>query len=149
MTFNFIKPTLIFSIIGLFIPGFTAILLFGIQMSLYSFGIDCEICWKIIWSLTTITGIALPIYFIQHIKKITSKKIETLKTKLLLFNLIEYICIQSSLGSLFSNTRTLCYESDGQNGLELVFTAWFSLPILITLAFVFNRILKEVMYQNW
>lgn len=74
MVFNFIKPTLIFSIIGLFIPGFTAILLFGIQMSLYSFAIDCEICWKIIWSLTTITVIALPMYFMQHIKKITSKK---------------------------------------------------------------------------
>lgn len=144
MSFNIVKSTLIFSIIGLFIPGFTAIFLFGIQMLLCSFGIECGITWKIIWSLTTITGIILPVYFIRYIKKITSEKLRTLKTKLFLFNLIEYICLQASLGSLFSNAKTLCYESDGQNGLELVFTAWLSLPILIIIAFI----LKQTLQQN-
>jgi hypothetical protein len=141
--FDFLKPTIIFSLIGIFIPGFTAIALIGTQMLLSSGGIECSISWKIIWSLTTIIGIGLPIIFIKHIKNITAEKIAKLKTKLNLFNLVEYVCIQSSIGSLFSNSNTLCYESDGQNGLELVFTAWFALPILLILSFIFNRIIKQ------
>ena len=141
--FDFLKPTIIFSVIGIFIPGFTAIGLIGMQALLSSGGIECSISWKIIWTLTTIFGIALPILFVKYIRKITVEKIATLKTKLNIFNFVEYICIQSSIGSLFSNSRTLCYESDGQNGLELVFTAWLALPILLILSFIFNRIIKQ------
>ena len=141
--FDFLKPTIIFSLIGLFIPGFTAIALFGTQKLLSSGGIECSISWKIIWSITTIIGIGLPIIFIKYIRNITVEKLETLKTKLIIFNLVEYICIQSSTGSLFSNSNTLCYESDGQNGLELVFTAWLALPILVFLSIVFNRIFNQ------
>ena len=141
--FDFLKPTIIFSLIGIFIPGFTAIALIGIQMLLSSGGIECTISWKIIWSLTTILGIGLPIIFIKYIRNITIEKLKTLKTKLIIFNLVEYICIQSSIGSLFSNGNTLCYESDGQNGLELAFTAWLALPILVILSIVFNRIFNQ------
>ena len=146
--FDFLKPTIIFSLIGIFIPGFTAIALIGTQMLLSSGGIECTISWKIIWSLTTILGIGLPIIFIKYIRNITIEKLKTLKTKLIIFNLVEYICIQSSIGSLFSNSNTLCYESDGQNGLELVFTAWLALPILVILSIVFNRILKQTESTN-
>ena len=142
--FDFIKPTIIFSIIGILIPGFTAIGLLGIQMLLSSGGIECTIAWKIIWTLTTIIGIALPVIFIKYIRNITVEKIENLKSKLILFNLIEYVCIQSSIGSLLSNSNTLCYGSGGQNGLELVFTAWLALPILVVLSIIFNRIINQV-----
>jgi hypothetical protein len=141
--FNFIKPTIIFSIIGIFIPGFTAIGLLGIQMLLSSGGIECTIAWKIIWTLTTIIGIALPIIFIKYIRNITVEKIENLKSKLLIFNLIEYVAIQSSVGSLMSNSNTLCYGSGGQNGLELLLTAWLALPILVILSIIFNRIINQ------
>ena len=86
--------------------------------------------------------------FIKYITNITVEKLETLKSKLILYNLVEYICIQSSIGSLFSNSNTLCYESDGQNGLELVFSAWLALPILIVLSIVFNRIFKQTEIKN-
>jgi hypothetical protein len=56
-----------------------------------------------------IIGIVLPIIFIKYIRNITIEKLETLKTKLIIFNLVEYVCIQSSIGSLFSNSKTLCY----------------------------------------
>lgn len=59
------------------------------------------------------------------------------------FNLIEYIFIQASLALFFTSGQTLCYVSDGQNGLELVFTAWIALPILIGLSVLFNQTLKS------
>ena len=142
--FDFLNPTIIFSIIGIFIPGFTAIGLVGFQMLLSSFGIECTIAWKLIWTLTTIIGIVLPIIFIKHILNITFEKIENLKSKLIIFNLVEYICIQSSIGSLMSNSNTLCYVSDGQNGIEYVFTAWLALPILVVFSIVFNKIIKQI-----
>ncbi|TDE44512.1 hypothetical protein E0I26_09115 [Flavobacterium rhamnosiphilum] len=141
INFDFLKPTIIFSVIGIFVPGFTAIGLIGTQMLLSSGGIECSISWKVIWTLTTIIGIALPITFIKYIRNITIEKLETLKTKLIIFNLVEYVCIQSSIGSLFSNSKILCYGSGGQNGIELVFTAWLALPILVVLSIIFNRII--------
>ncbi|WP_269227793.1 hypothetical protein [Flavobacterium eburneipallidum] len=138
--FDFLKPTIVFSIIGFFIPGFTVFGLIGTQYLLSLSGIECSISWKIIWSLTAIFAIFLPIIFANYIRNISKEKLKTLKTKLILFNLIEYVCIQSSFGSLFSNSNTLCYESDEQNGLELIFTAWLALPILVILSIMFNKI---------
>jgi len=60
-------------------------------MLLSSGGIECSISWKIIWSLTTIIGIGLPIIFIKHIKNITAENIAKLKTKLNLVNLLELV----------------------------------------------------------
>jgi hypothetical protein len=143
INFDFLKPTIIFSIIGIFIPGFTAMGLVGTQMLLSSFGIECTVVWKIIWISTIILGIVSLVIFIKYIRNITDEKLKTLKTKLTIFNLVEYVCIQSSIGSLFSNSNTLCYGSGGQNGLELVFTAWLALPILIVMSIVFNRIISQ------
>ncbi|RTZ02692.1 hypothetical protein EKL98_12560 [Flavobacterium bomense] len=143
INFDFLKPTIIFSIIGIFIPGFTAMGLVGTQMLLSSVGIECTVAWKIIWTSTIILGIVSPVIFIKYIRNITDEKLKTLKTKLTIFNLVEYVCIQSSIGSLFSNSNTLCYGSGGQNGLELVFTAWLALPILIVMSIVFNRIISR------
>jgi hypothetical protein len=139
---NLIKPTLIFAIIGLFAPGFTAIGLLGLQMLLSNFGIECSAAWTIIWTTTIIAGLILPFLFYRHLVLLTSNKLHLLKTRLIFFNLFEYIFIQSSLTPLLTSGRTLCYISDGQNGLELVFTAWLALPILIILSFIFNRALK-------
>ncbi|PKB15229.1 hypothetical protein [Flavobacterium sp. 5] len=136
---NFIKSTLKFSILGFFIPGFTAIFLLGIQMLLSACGIECTIAWKIIWTITTILGISLPFIFANYITNITDEKLKSLKSKFRIFNFVEYVCIQSSLGCYFSSSNTLCYVSDGQNGLELVFTAWLALPILVILSFVFKE----------
>jgi hypothetical protein len=52
INFDFLKPTIIFSVIGIFVPGFTAIGLIGTQILLSSGGIECSISWKIIWTLT-------------------------------------------------------------------------------------------------
>ena len=67
MKFNFIKPTLIFTIVGFFIPGFTAIGLLGLQMLLSKIGLECSTAWTIIWTTTTIGGLLLPFLFYRHI----------------------------------------------------------------------------------
>ncbi|QQX75656.1 MULTISPECIES: hypothetical protein [Aequorivita] len=48
---NLLKPTLIFSAVGFFIPGFTAIGLLGFQMLLSSFGLDCHNAWTVLGQL--------------------------------------------------------------------------------------------------
>ena len=63
----------------------------------------------------------------------------SLKTRLTFFNLFEYIFIQASLVPFFADAQTLCSVSDGQNGLEFVFTAWIALPFLIGLSYFFNQ----------
>jgi hypothetical protein len=67
MKFNFIKPTLIFTIVGLLIPGFTAIGLLGFQMLLSKIGIECSTAWTVIWTTTTIAGLFLPYLFYRDI----------------------------------------------------------------------------------
>ena len=148
MKFNFIKPTLIFAIVGLFIPGFTAIGLLGLQMLLSNIGIECSTAWTIIWTTTTIAGLVLPLLFYRHIASLTIDKIQSLKTRLTFFNLLEYIFIQSSLTPLFTSGQTLCYVSDGQNGLELVFTAWLALPILVAFSFIFRKTFNQTKFET-
>lgn len=148
MLFNFIKPTVIFAIVGLIIPGFTAIGLLGLQMLLNYFGVKCPTAWTIIWTTTSIAGLILPFLFCRYITRLTVDKLQSLKTCLTLFNLFEYIFIQSSLTPLFISGKTLCHGYGGQNGLELVFTAWLALPILIIFSFVFNRIFKPTNFYT-
>jgi len=142
MKLNLIQPTVIFSIVGLFFPSLTAIGLLGVQTLLSNLGIECAEAWKIIWKVTTITGLILPFLFYRLLTRVTFDKLRLVKTWLFFFNLFEYIFIQSSLTPLLTSGQTLCYVSDGQNGLELVFTAWLALPMLIVFSYIFNGVLK-------
>ena len=138
MKFNFVKPTLTFLIIGVFIPGFTAIVLLGFQMLLTVIGIECTNAWTVIWTITTAAAIILPFLFLRQIISLPKEKLGILKTRLIVFNALEYIFIQSSLAPLFTNGRTLCYGAGGQNGLELIFTAWLALPLLLGFSLFLN-----------
>ena len=118
MNYNLVKPTLVFTFIGLFIPGFTAIGILGVQMLLNSLGIECKTAWVIVWVLTTIAGLVLPFLFYRHLSNISSGKSETIKFQLLFFNIFEYIFIQSSLTPLFTDGRKLCYGKGGKMELN-------------------------------
>lgn len=139
MKLNFIKPTFIFAVVGLLIPSFSALGLLELQILLSKFGIECSAAWKVIWKTTTILALVLPFLFYGQITTLKGDKLRTLKIRLTLFNLFEYIFIQSSLTPLFTDGQTLCYARDGQNGLELVLTAWLALPILIVISFIFSK----------
>ena len=139
MKFNFVKPTLISCAIGIFIPGFTAILFFLFQLLTDKIGIDCRTYWKSVWILTSFISVASPFFFMENIKKTKNPTL----TKLTLFNFIEYICLQACLAQFFTNSETICYGSGGQNGIELVFTAWIALPILVCISFVFKHKLEN------
>ncbi|WP_133531770.1 hypothetical protein [Flavobacterium dankookense] len=143
ITFDFVSRTLKFCAVGLFIPGFSAILLFGIQMALTKLGIECTDAWKLIWFITWVGMLLTPTFFIKYLKSENWRERRLLSRKLILFNSLEYIFIQASFGSLMSNSETLCYGSGGQNGLELGFSAWLSLPILLAFSFAFNNIWKS------
>ncbi len=140
MRFNFVKPTLISCVIGFFIPGFTAILFFLFQLLTAKLNVACEVFWKSLWILATLISVVAPIVIIKNIQK--TKK-PTL-AKLTLFNFVEYISLQAFLSQFFTNENTICYGSGGENGIELVFTAWLGLPILIGLSFLFKYRFKNL-----
>ncbi len=118
------------------------------QMLLSSFGIECHNAWTVIWIITTIGGLILPILFYRHLKTLTENKYKNLKARLTFFNIIECTFIQASLGLFFSNGETLCHVSDGQNGIQFVFTGWLALPIIIGLSVLFNKTLKAQNEKN-
>lgn len=55
--FNFIRSTLKFYIAGIFIPGFTAIAILGLQMGIGLLGIECSKAWIVLWTLTTVGAV--------------------------------------------------------------------------------------------
>jgi hypothetical protein len=140
--FNFIKPTLIFCLIGLFIPGFTAIIFFLFQSILFKIGVECDVYWKYLFILSGVISILLPIFFIKNLKKTIQNK-ENILTKLTLFNFLEYVLIQAFFARFFTNEKIICYGSGGQNGMELIFTAWLSIPIIVAISFLINKEQKK------
>ena len=129
---------MIFCVIGLFIPGFTAILLVFTQLILDKLGMECTYIWKSFWVFSWIGMIALPILYFKKLKKKETESHDKLKAYLIFFNFFEYLFIQTALSVFFTTANTLCYVADGQNGIELVFTAWMSLPILMIFSYFFE-----------
>ncbi|MBE8723677.1 hypothetical protein [Flavobacterium hungaricum] len=139
MEYNYIKSTMIFCIAGFILPAITAILLVLSQIGLQNIGIECTIAWKTFWVLSWIGMIVLPIMFFRYLKGKEEMGNEKLNAYLFFFNFFEYFCIQTALSIFFTTSNTLCHGSDGQNGLELVLTAWMSLPILIIFSYIFKH----------
>lgn len=129
--FSFIKPTLKFCIAGIFIPGFTAVIILGLQQGIQWLGVECSISWTILWVLTAVAAVATPVIFIKIIKKMTLQGSALASRDISIFNILQYTFSQSALVPLFTKGQTLCYVTDGQNGIELVFTGWLAIPILI------------------
>jgi hypothetical protein len=133
MKFNFLKPTLIFSLIGIFIPGFTAIVFFLFQNLFDKLGVDCETYWKSVIFITSVLAIISPIFYFKYLEKYRKPT----KANLFLFNILEYSFLQISIVQFFISSNTICFgQSDG--GLIIGFTAWLGLPILIGLSFLFK-----------
>lgn len=137
--FNFLINSLIFSLIGIFIPGFTLVFIFLMQKLSDEAGLECSMFWKATWIMGWIGTLSLPYYFYHHFKSVKLKNLHLLKTHLLLFNFLFYISLQISFGSFMTNANTLCYVSDGENGLEFIFTAWLSLPIIMVFSYIFSQ----------
>jgi hypothetical protein len=137
---SYIKSTLKFCIAGLFIPGFTAIAILGLQMGLGLLGIECSTSWTVLWTLTTIGMVTAPFIFVRQMNKRLSAGYNLTTDKLTIFNIIEYTFIQATLATFFTSGQTLCYVSDGQNGLEFVFTGWMALPFLVALSLLFDNL---------
>ncbi len=139
---SFLKPTKIFMIVGIFIPGFTAIGILGLQMLITLFGIECSKSWNVLWFITSIGSLISPLLFQRYITT-THDTVSRIKSWLTFFNIIEYLFIQATLGMFFTNGTTLCYVSDGQNGIEFGFTAWLALPFIYIFSLWFNKTLNN------
>ncbi|NQY68381.1 MAG: CotH kinase family protein [Flavobacteriales bacterium] len=139
---SFIKLTLIFSIVGIFIPEHTEYILLKSQRVLDLLGLEFSIAWITLWTLTSFTGLILPFIFYYHISSLPKEKHKWLIIKLTLFNLIEYILLQSSLTPLFTDVHTIIFNYDVRNGMESIYTAWLALPILVLISTFFNQKLE-------
>ncbi|WP_299759756.1 hypothetical protein [uncultured Pontibacter sp.] len=145
--FSIVSSTAWFSLAGLFIPGFTAVGILGLQQLIVLSGVECASAWDVLWHITGAGCFLLPWLFFLYILK-THIDNNALKTWLLLFNVTEYALLQALLASFFTNGQTLCYVVDGQNGLEFAFTGWFAIPILFVISLVFQRVSKFYIEEN-
>ncbi len=138
MNFNFIKPTIIFCAVGIFIPGFTAILFLLFQTLLAEVGIGCELYWKSTFIVMGILSIVSPLVYVKYL---TNNK--PTQTNLLLFNFIEYNALQIGLSQLLITPNMTCFgQSDG--AMVFILTAWIALPILVCLSFIFRKRFKSL-----
>lgn len=112
-------------------------------MGMSYLGVECTKSMKILWVLTTIGLIVAPYFFIRLINKRFAEGLNLTSKEVTLFNMMEYFFLQCSLVPLFTTSNTLCYVSDGQNGLEFVFTGWMAIPGLIILSLIFDQIRKS------
>ncbi|MBP7477303.1 MAG: hypothetical protein KA797_02175 [Chitinophagales bacterium] len=140
--FSFVGKTGYFLIAGFFSGGFSAIILLGLQTLLTKLGIDCSLAFKIVFAFCAIATLIAPCLFIKYFAKVDFTKVD-MSMRLVFFNIAEYIFIQGGLALFYSNANTLCYVTDGQNGMELIFFSWFSLPILILLSWLFDVLHKK------
>jgi hypothetical protein len=123
---SYISSTLKFCIAGLFIPGFTAVAIVGLQMAIGLVGIECSKSWTVLWTLTSIGAVIAPIVFVRVMNKKLMEGYILTTDKLSIFNIIEYAFIQCTLAIFFTSGQVLCYGNGGQNGIEFVFTGWLS-----------------------
>jgi hypothetical protein len=141
--FNFTRTTLKFGIAGIFIPGFTAIVILAPVTIFLALGIECNIVWTS-WSALTTTGAILsPVIFWKAILKRFADGQTMTTSSLIIFNLIEYIFLQCTLSMFFSSAETRCYGTDGQNGLEFVFTGWIAVPFLVLISLLFDNLVDR------
>lgn len=145
----FLKPTIKFSIVGIFIPGFTAILIMVLLLGLTYLGVECRNSWTILWIASFIGMLILPIYFLKRLRKTIVEGYDLNARAITIFNVLEYIFIQCAFSVFVSNARTLCYVSDGQNGIQFVFTAWMGIPIIILLSLIFDSKRKKMLHELW
>lgn len=148
MKYNFIKPTLIFALIGFFIPGFTAVIIIGLQCLLTFLGLECSAAFDIIFIVSGILAIISPVIFFNQIKYLINYNSTSLNRRYILFIVLEYIFIQACFIPFFTNGENLCHGKGGQVGLELVFTAWIALPILIIISLVYNFFFNSLKTNN-
>jgi len=144
------KTTLKFCIAGIFIPGFTAFGLLGLQQGIQATGVSCTASWSLLWTLTIIGSLLAPFAFgrVLWIKwnknpALLLKSLWLMKA-LTVFNILEYSFIQCSFAATMTSGETLCYGSSGQNGLEFVFTGWYALPVLVILSLVLDWMKRRV-----
>lgn len=138
--YRFTTSTLKFCIVGFFIPGFTAIAILVLQMGIALSGIECSSSWTVLWILTTVGMMTAPFLFIRLMNRTLSAGYNLTADKLIIFNITEYTFIQATLAAFLTNGDTLCYVTDGQNGLEFALTGWMALPVLIVLSVAFDTL---------
>lgn len=138
-THFYLKSTGYFTLVGFVIPGFTAFGTLGLQFFFEYLSFSCEGFWTFIWAFVWIGALALPVFFDQYVFKNQNLDRAIAAKMLWAFNFFEYWLLQTALASFFTDGNTLCTVSDGQNGLEFVFTGWMSLPILLLLSVKFDQ----------
>ncbi|MEQ8245385.1 hypothetical protein [Fulvivirga sp.] len=141
--FKYINSTLKFSIAGFFLPAAGAILFLVLQLGLLALGMECSLAIKALWTMTSFGLVITPIIFIRSLLQKLGEGKQLRSNKLFIFNIFQYFFIQCSLTSLFTSSQTLCYVTDGQNGIEFAFTGWMAIPFLILLSLIFDRLTKQ------
>lgn len=136
--FNFVWYTVLFCIFGLFLCVGTLYLLFGIHLAFDSLLHDCVRAMEFTWYLCLLSLILTLLLFSLYLRQQEVHSNQLLKKQLGVFNALLLTFIQGTLGVFSSDPEFLCYGTDGQNGLELVFNGWCALPLLLLVSYYYN-----------
>ena len=140
---RFTKPTLYFSLVGFIAAAIPALFFIGVESCLEKLGYSCISAIPIICNCAAFICLLLPIsFFVYLLRSHSSFSDSQIKGRILIFDSILFLCIPTALEPYVSTANTLCNVADGQNGLELVFSAWLALPVLLLFSFIFEQIFK-------
>ena len=140
---SFTKPTLYFCLVGFIAVAFPAYVLLGLEYCLEKLGYSCENAILSICKCATYICLITPVTFFYYLFRSRNWfSISQIKRRILLFDLTLYVCIPAALEIHFSTPQILCNVTDGQNGLELAFSAWLALPVVMLLSVVFEQVFK-------
>lgn len=136
--FNFVKYTALFCVLGIFLGAFTIHLLDLINSAFGKIEKDCVDALRLTWYFCLFGCVSVPLVFGFHLKRRKIHSNQLLKTQLALFNVVTFTFIQGALGVFSSDPDFLCYGTDGQNGMELMFNGFFALPALLVISLFFQ-----------
>ncbi|HTH57910.1 MAG TPA: hypothetical protein VL728_17805 [Cyclobacteriaceae bacterium] len=140
---SYLAITLKFSIASFFLAVLPVFVALGFQLILTGLGADCNKAWTIIWTISWTGMIITPILFARRIRRRGLAGFHLPSQAVTFFNIIQYSFIQWSLASILTSGKTLCYVTDGQNGIEFIFTGWMAIPVLLALSLFFDFVKRK------
>lgn|GEM_PF-7088244 len=134
-----INKRVVFGIVCFLIPGFTAIIIFGLRILIETIFDNCQVGWAVATILGGLISFVAPLLYFIHLKNNSPSK-----NNFWIFGLIEYLGIQSFAVVFFVTADSSCHGHTAQNGLEYIFTAWLSIPLIL----LFDYLLIKSTYTN-
>lgn len=117
-----------------------ALLFFWVSSLLESFDIECSTAIDYIITSGCVCSLLIPIVFFYFVSKIKFSSRQKLVSFIYVYSFVEILSIEIAFERFLSSPHILCYVSDGQNGLELIFGGIIAAVITFTISLLSDSI---------